>query len=369
MRRWEAGQVLAALASVGGAAVAMASGCGTVDGYDCHELLACDVMNEDGTSNGGCEGSCVPMKLSGFEQGVYLVRVTSGLEDLRCDEAVVLNPRWNEEERKNMTPPLYSELFVAPGAHPGCGPCACSAPACVLPAGLTVSSGWMCDDSPGETLTPFDTPAGWDGACVAPGAVGAEAFGSFRIAPVTARPCEVVTSPVPRDGDAPAGGQVVVTCNALRGDMCPGAAQVCVLGAEEVSPGWRRCLLSEDDKDVGCPSSEGTSGLHFSEQFTFWREVEDRRACTPCSCTETAPSTCEALVSTFEDGACDDLVAAAVVAGNGVCHDAEPGSTLGSVRAEWRVNAPGSCAPSGRELVGELSLSKKVIACCLPEGT
>ncbi|XXX78016.1 hypothetical protein WMF30_04485 [Sorangium sp. So ce134] len=369
MRRWEAGRVLAVLASVGGVAVAAASGCGAVDGYDCHELLACDVINADGTSNGGCEGSCVPARRSGFQEGVYLVRVNAGLEDLGCDEAVLSNPRWNEEQRRNMIPPSYGKLFVAPGAHPGCEPCACTAPACVFPASLTVSSGWMCDDSPGETLTPFDAPAGWDGSCVAPGAVGAEAFGSFRIAPVTARACEVVRFPVPRDGDAPAGRHVVPACNAVRDDTCPMSAHVCVIGAAELRPGWRRCLLSEEDKDVECPSSDETGGLHFSEQLTFWSVIEDSRACTPCSCTETAPSTCEALVSTFEDGACGDLVAAAVVAGNGGCHDAEPGSSLGSLRAVWQVNAPGSCAPSGGELVGELSLSRKVTACCLPEGT
>ncbi|WP_437781509.1 hypothetical protein [Sorangium sp. So ce1097] len=369
MRRWAIGRVLAALASMSGAAVAVASGCGATDGYDCRDLLECDVMNEDGTSNGGCEGTCVVPRLLGFEPGVYLLRENAGLEDLECDDAVLLKPHWTDEQRKNAIPPPYGELFVAPRAPPECEPCACTAPACVFPAGLTVSSGWMCDDSPGQTLTPFDSPAGWDGACAAPGAVEAEAFGSFRIAPVTARPCEVVASPVPRHGDAPAGGRAVVACDANRGATCPNRGHLCVVGAADMLPGWRRCLLSEEDEDVECPPGEETLGLHFSGKLTFWREVEDSRACSPCSCTETAPSTCEALVSTFEDAACGDLIAAAAVAENGVCIDAEPGSTLGSVRAEWRVNAPGSCAPSGRELVGELSLRKKVTACCLPEGT
>ncbi|WP_437571362.1 hypothetical protein [Sorangium sp. So ce542] len=369
MRRWEAGRILAALASVGGAAVAMASGCGAVDGYDCHELLECDVINEDGTSNGGCEGTCVPVNLDGFERGVYVVRLKAGLEDPRCDDALLWDHEPDPEERRNESPPRFGGFWVAPGAHPGCEPCACTAPACLFPAGLTVTSGWMCGDGPGETVAPFDAPVSWDGSCAAPGAVGAEAFGSFRIAPATARPCEVVASPVPRDGDAHTGGQAVIACDAVRGNTCPNSAHACALGAAKLRPGWRRCLLSEVDRDVECPSSDWTAGLHFSEKLTFWSKVEDRRACTPCSCTETAPSTCEALVSTFEDGACGDLIDAAVVAGNGVCHDAEPGSTLGSMRATWLVDAPGSCAPSGRELMGELSLSGKVTACCLPEGT
>ncbi|XXY45572.1 hypothetical protein WME91_36775 [Sorangium sp. So ce269] len=369
MRRWEAWRVLAALASVSGAAVAVASGCGAIDGYDCDEYLECDVINEDGTSNGGCEGTCVPAGPYGFQPGVYLVGVQTGLEDLKCVDALLWTQELDLQEREKMSPPPHGAFYIAPGSHPGCEPCACTAPACVFPAGLTVSSGWMCDDSPGVTLTPFDAPAGWDGACVAPGAIGAEAFGSFRIAPATARACEVVASPVPRDGDARAGGQAVTTCHAERGDHCPNSAHTCVIGAAELRPGWRRCLLSEDDEDVACPPSAETAGLRFSEKLTFWAEVEDSRACAPCSCTETAPSACEALVSTFEDGACRDPVAAAVVAENGVCHDAEPGSALGSLRAAWLVHAPGSCAPSGGELVGELSLNKKVTACCLPEGT
>ncbi|WP_438034772.1 hypothetical protein [Sorangium sp. So ce204] len=237
----------------------------------------------------------------------------------------------------------------------------------MLPAGLTVTSGWMCDNGPGETVTPFRAPSGWDGACVAPGAVAPEAFGSFLVAPVTERPCEVVPAPVPRDGALPE-GQVAVTCTGgVPDDACPGG-KLCMLDVSGVPPGFRRCVVSEREGDHAmCPSGDGAAGRAFSERFTFWRVITDRRSCAPCACAETEPSRCEALVSTYEDDACTDLLDSTVIRQR-VCHDADPGSALGSMRAEWRVNVPGSCAPSGGELVGELSLERRTL-CCMPEGT
>ncbi|MGK3966265.1 hypothetical protein WMF38_19030 [Sorangium sp. So ce118] len=75
----KAGRVLAMVARLGGAIV-VASGCGVFEPYDCAELLECDVINEDGTSNGACEGKCVPDPLSGFEEPAL---VWIGPEELR----------------------------------------------------------------------------------------------------------------------------------------------------------------------------------------------------------------------------------------------------------------------------------------------
>ncbi|XYH99096.1 hypothetical protein ACMHYB_04825 [Sorangium sp. So ce1128] len=217
----------------------------------------------------------------------------------------------------------------------------------------------------------FEAPAGWDGACVAPGVVPAAAFGSFAIAPVTERPCEVVAAQVPRDGELPKNAKAAAVCEGQdTTTLCPSGNDQCVVAEAKLNAGWRRCILSEIDGDyIECPSGEDIEGPRFSEKFIFWKVAFDHRECTPCSCTETAPSQCEAVVSTFEDAACGELVASAAVAENGGCHDAEPGSTLGSMSAAWRVNAPGSCAPSGGELDGERSVQGRRTLCCLPEGT
>ncbi|WP_437578076.1 hypothetical protein [Sorangium sp. So ce887] len=362
--RCEAGRILAALAGMSSAAVAVASGCGVTDGYGCHELLACDIITENGTNNEACMGTCVDADVPDFEERPRIVWIGPASEQPSCKDAVVA------EEGQGAVFAEH-ELFVAEPERPfRCDPCACTDPACVLPAGLTVTSGWMCDDGPGETVTPFRAPPGWDGACVAPRAVAPDAFGSFEIAPVTERPCEVAPVSVPRDGDLPDERQIAVVCKGgSEPGVCPDANDWCMIGASLLKPGFRRCIVSEMEGDYAkCPSGEGAAGRTFSERFSFWKVLDDSRDCTPCACTETAPSTCEALVSTFEDDACGDLVAAAVVAENGVCHDAEPGSTLGSLRAEWRVNAPGSCASSGGELVGDVVLARRTL-CCMPEGT
>jgi hypothetical protein len=174
----------------------------------------------------------------------------------------------------------------------------------------------------------------------------------------------------------PGGGQIAVVCEgAVSKDACPADDEVCMVGAERLAPGFRHCIVSEMEGDYAeCPSSDGAARRTFSERFTFWLVRHDGRACTPCACTQTAPSTCEAIVSTFEDEACEELVASAAIGAaaaspaDRVCHDAQPQTALGSMRAAWRVNAPGSCVPSGGELVGELVLERRTL-CCLPEGT
>ncbi|KYF79284.1 hypothetical protein BE11_37400 [Sorangium cellulosum] len=371
MRRYEAARILAALAGVGGAAVAAASSCGAVDGYDCHELLACDFITEDGSNNAACLGTCVDADIPDFKAPPRIVWIGPASEQPSCEDALMDGSGGNGAVLEE-----YERLVAEPDRPVRCDPCACTEPACVLPAGLTVTSGWMCDDRPGETVTPFRAPSGWDGACVAPGAVTPEAFGSFEIAPVTERPCEVVPAPVARDGDLPDQGQIAVVCKGgSEQGPCPDDDAWCMISASILKPGFRRCIVSHMEGDYAkCPSSDNPAGRAFSERFTFWRVFEDSRDCTPCACTETAPSTCEALVSTFEDDACTDLVDSSVIGtatgapDDRVCHDAQPGTALGSMRAEWRVNAPGSCASSGGELVGELVLARRTL-CCMPEGT
>ncbi|WP_438034771.1 hypothetical protein [Sorangium sp. So ce204] len=91
MRRWTAGRILAALVGAVGAASAVASGCGVVDGYDCHELLTCDIINEDGTNNGACYGICVERESGGFPAPPRIVWIGPATEQAPCEAAVLPN--------------------------------------------------------------------------------------------------------------------------------------------------------------------------------------------------------------------------------------------------------------------------------------
>ncbi|AUX20141.1 uncharacterized protein SOCEGT47_006050 [Sorangium cellulosum] len=155
-------------AAAKGAAAKGASGCGMVDGYDCQELMTCDILTEDGTSNGTCGGTCLDADSSGFEARPSIVWIGPAAEQPSCADALLDGGRGGETALVD-----YERLVAEPNRELRCDPCACTEPACVLPGGLTVTSGWMCDESPGETVTSFRAPPGWDGACVAPRRGGA----------------------------------------------------------------------------------------------------------------------------------------------------------------------------------------------------
>ncbi len=91
----------------------------------------------------------------------------------------------------------YELLHRGAGASlQACDPCACTRACVRLPAGLSVTSGYMCDEGPGETVTPFRAAGRLGrGVCRARHGRRAAAFGSFEIAPVTERACEVVAAP------------------------------------------------------------------------------------------------------------------------------------------------------------------------------
>jgi hypothetical protein len=360
---------VAVLVGLCGAATA-ASGCGFLGPHDCTEYLDCEVINEDGTSNGACLGKCVPEPPRGFKEEPALVWI--GPERLRppsCDDALP------------GTPITLSYSWVGGASVPAtlqCPACGCSAPVCELPASVTASSLAMCPAGPGGVETPLDAPAGWDGACVSPGAVPAERFGSYTIPPATERPCRPVpvdtpraTDPDPLDPDRLA----AIACTGFTEEnLCP-SLPLCMRYQHHPPPGWRHCIVSKEDPldrnaDIACtrPALPGAAPV-YSDRFVFYRDLSDTRTCEPCTCTQTALSTCEARVSTYEDTACGGPIATTTVGAEGACVDPPGAMTLGSLSAEWLVNAPGSCAPGGGAVTGAATWAEVLTVCCLPEVT
>ncbi|KYF82866.1 hypothetical protein BE20_35895 [Sorangium cellulosum] len=364
----KAESVFATLTGLGGAAVA-ASGCWFVKPYDCAERLECDVINEDGTSNGACEGKCVPEPLNGFAEEPELVWIgPEQLRPLACagvlpGAPIDLSDSWTG--RADM-----------PDA-PQCPACTCSAPMCELPAGVTARSLAVCQEGPGGVEMPFDAPPGWDGACVSPGTLPAERFGSYTIPPATERPCAPVPVDPPRAEEPQPralGDLVAVACTGFVEEHLCDREPLCMLHQQRPPPGFRHCIFTSASSNQGpslpCSDPAPRGGApRYSDRFVFYRDVIDDRTCSACTCTSVTPSTCEARVSTYEDAACGQPVATTTVDGEGACVVPPSAMTLGSLSAEWLVNAPGSCAPRGGELTGTEPERVIMTLCCLPEDT
>jgi hypothetical protein len=241
----------------------------------------------------------------------------------------------------------------------------CSAPECALPSGITAHSGIMCTGGPGDTLTPFDAPSGWGGSCVSPGAVSPALFGSYEVPTATVIPCAPVREQVPLSGDFDLGSpwkNAVKACSmSLEQGTCPEDSEPrwasCMKGASsEDTPGWRPCIVANGE-NIPCPSD-------WPDSHGFYKDVEDRRTCTECTCTTTESGTCTPLVSTYEDRACQQLIASTVVGDEPFCADPGTGTALGSVSATWLVNAPGRCEASPREVRGSRVTTMPKTFCC-----
>lgn len=249
-----------------------------------------------------------------------------------------------------------------------CPKCACTAPSCALPSGVTAFSGSTCSSGAAGVQTPFSPPPGWDGSCVSPGLVVPEQFASFSIGPAGEVPCEPqVEEPAP-PGDG-AQDEVAIGCGSeMVDDVCALDNQICLLyqPRKYLPEPWRQCIVVEGgDRPCEAPAAEGDPWPRFSEKLPgFYRPSNGTRACKPCTCKMTEPSRCEALVSVYEDRACSDRLAEVTTAAGGFCIAPDPDSALGSLSATWLVNEPGRCTPEG----GALERDEPITICCLPRG-
>lgn len=361
--------LLSGLLLLGAGGLAAVGGCGGGGEHGCAEDLVCEIVNEDGTSNGHCWGQCVPEPPEGSPAPEL---VWTGAEALApsCDDLVWAVPGTAGEVVQLAFEPAAFRGRTLPSEVHACPVCACSSPSCALPSDVTASSLYMCGEGPEETRTPFAPPAGWDGACVSPGWVGPVQRGSLAIGPTHKQPCAPVIEEAPVPRDAPA-VEVAVACRSrLVHDLCAQPRQLCMLYQQQdhLPDGWRHCRrLPGDDVPCEAPAAPGSPWPTYSEKMgVFYAEVNDTRDCTPCTCKAVEEGRCEAFVSAYEDRACSDVLVSISVHEGGSCVDPAPGFTLGSLSATWLVNEPGRCVPEGGAEVGELKGNKAETICCLP---
>ncbi|XXY52077.1 hypothetical protein WME91_13125 [Sorangium sp. So ce269] len=351
--------------------MAAASGCGGAGAYDCAEAVACEIWNDDGTSNGHCWGQCVHAPPQSFGDPVLVWTGPEALAPASCAELVRIVPGTGERiPLGGATRTLFARAVPEP-TH-GCPGCACTAPACALPQTVTARSIEACGDGSAGTQTSFLPPAGWDGSCVSPGTVAAEQLGSLWIGPAIWEPCTPIVADEPPQPLSGGVGEVAVGCSGVvEGALCPGEGELCMLEQQSahLPDGWRHCTVGNGD--LGCQQPEGGADPRtiFSDKLgVFYVNLETTPGCSPCTCEAPATSRCEALVFAWEDGACSDmLVGIDVNEREGTCVDPVSGSTLSSVSATWLSNEPGTCKPTGGDPIHDEVVGEAKTICCLPK--
>ncbi|KYF81353.1 hypothetical protein BE11_15005 [Sorangium cellulosum] len=327
--------------------LALASACGDT-GEACEETVTCV-----GAAGEFCTGECVPLPVDASQ--------------VREDPVLLWEGSIDEEPPP--CPPDASDgddllLYRGLDPAPGCPPCACSQPACALPAGVTASSLYMCQEGAPETRTPFEAPAGWDGACVGADPIPPEQVGSVAVPPATAVPCAPIDAIVPRSGGlgSPWKQHAKLCKGRFQAGACGDASgNVCFPRFHRrPTPAFKMCVEATADpesEDFQCPDE-------YPHEHT-WYLGHDDGLCSPCACTPTEPSVCEALVSTYADAACGREIASVQVGEEGGCADPRSGVSLGSMRAAWVTNAPGACEASGGEPVQDRKPVYRRTFCCI----
>ncbi|MFS8065862.1 MAG: hypothetical protein ACMG6S_05755, partial [Byssovorax sp.] len=211
--------------------------------------------------------------------------------------------------------------------------------------------------------TSFDAPAGWSGDCTGGSPIpanqkcnGVNCVQSLTIAPLTLTeaPCAVSVEPVASKLPY-TWGTVARTCRGAAFGPCATPFEVCTPPAP---PGFAQCLVEYGERE--CPDA-------YPERHIFYYSLEDTRACTACACSAPVGSTCTALVSVYQDGACSALSSTIGISSTSpTCFDVVPsGQALGSKLGTAPVYAPGACQIIGGEAVGKAVPAEPSTFCCL----
>jgi hypothetical protein len=129
--------------------------------------------------------------------------------------------------------------------------------------------------------------------------------------------------------------------------------------ASEPPPGFSRCVFQEGEQ-VACPAE-------YPEKRTFYGGFEADLECTPCSCGEPEGSECRAYFEACIFGDCSGGTGRWVWLGLNGCTTSLNGLVshgLDGMKADMKVNEPGSCAPAGGSPVGQASPAIATTFCC-----
>jgi hypothetical protein len=303
--------------------------------------------HDDGGVEDDCPGRCVPLGPPEWMERPILIWIGEEAEMPGCPPSA-----------PNESPLGYENILQSSGA---CEACSCDDPRCEMPPGLEASSAPLCT---GPIVSPYDAPADWDGACVSPGAILADQLGSLLLEPPTVSNCapQAPLVPAPAKLDPPTWSKHVIGCQGAPRGTCAYPGELCAPAAEAPFDGFRQCieyLFEGDIESTECPET-------YPERHVFYSGFTDNRSCTPCECGPPVGADCSALVSVYQNDACQNAFNATVVSLSGaLCVDTAAGMEIKSMSAKLFTNQPGKCEPSGGQLVGSLTLDKPRLYCCL----
>jgi hypothetical protein len=249
-------------------------------------------------------------------------------------------------------------------ALPVCEACTCEPPTgfCALPSTLTASTA-VCG-TPGAT-TSFNAPTPWNGSCDSTTQTPSGAAHSLKIDPIT------MTENGCASGLPVAAKVVSLHWNTFaRGcdidlPMGPVKRSLCIPD-DLLPPSFALCIFHEGEED--CPTDPENV---FTERHVFYREVQDERQCSACSCGAPTGSACTATISIYKgnDLTCSGpaLVPIPVSSQGATCLDIQlPGQALGSKSAGPTTYLPGTCPAMGGDASGSAIPTKPATLCCRP---
>jgi hypothetical protein len=242
-----------------------------------------------------------------------------------------------------------------------CGPCECEPPACVFPDRVVASNITTCPgDGPGSELKELEAPPGWTGTCVAPGVISDDnnAVASITSPPTSVAPCTPKMPPVPTEGSF-TWGTFARACQSTKRALghCEDSTLYCVPALADAPSGFRHCVFKEGEH-LQCPTG-------YPERHVFFGRIEGEVQCTECKCGAPQGSDCKAKILTYSDVDC--LVPLSIhspALQQDACVPGVPAGDLGSMKATWDVNSPGTCTPIGGELTGEAHPADPSTFCC-----
>ena len=294
-----------------------------------------------------CSGECVPLAPAGWSDAMLL---WSG-------------PVFAVPKCPDRAPSPYYQGWTDLVSG-GCGECSCEAPtgSCELPTVFVASSETCPGDGPGAAHTFFTAPDPWDGSCTDQGAIpagqlcnGVPCVRSLTIDPlvVTESTCTPSDITVPKSSWQTA----ALACRGIAMPPCTDPGMICVPTAEPPPEDFSLCLYREGDRD--CP-------FGWPDKHVFFESFDDSPVCTPCTCSDPMGGECSALVSVYQDGGCSMVLTANFVtsADPASCKDVPAGAPLGSKGVTDVSYQPGSCIPSGGDLVGDpIPLAPSTFCC------